>query len=345
METGKYIRLARCSKILLSWFTIYSAIIAYLNFSDVSIENKIVITAIYFLCCGIYILIRWKQFTKQLMSYIMHPMFYFAVALGFFITLIENNGSNSDIQGVLLILVLTGALINYYLSSFAINVSNASPGKADVMIKHSGRQHAIFAIWLLFFLLAAFLILFVPASGIGKSLFTFSTKQATQTTEDFSPLEIDEEEIGQGMADERNTGGMFAVVLGICIVLFVVLIVIIARKIFYANAKKPKYEPEGTDEIKEEVFSLKNEKDKKKPKEKMPSGATAKIRRYFYKTVKFYYPGKVDSAKTPKQLLCTGRNEEKELNELYETVRYSTKEGTGENASRAGELYKNITKR
>ena len=107
MKVSKYIKLAAGSKILLSWLLVFSLISAYMSFSEfLPVEIGGFFVVYILLCFGYLWLVRKKLDTPR-MSYVIHPLFFAAEVIAFFITLVEDDGKMFSFQSVYLLFIIS----------------------------------------------------------------------------------------------------------------------------------------------------------------------------------------------------------------------------------------------
>lgn len=337
MKVSKYIKLAAGSKILLSWLLVFSLISAYMSFSEfLPVEIGGFFVVYILLCFGYLWLVRKKLDTPR-MSYVIHPLFFAAEVIAFFITLVEDDGRMFSFQSVYLLFIISFYMLNCYLSSLALSLTNGSGSRATVIMKYSGYRTRLFWGWLTAFVLAALICLFIPIKG--KNIFT-PIEINRNTSSEEEKVTPEEEEFIDGTeekAESYEDNKALSFVLTALVIIIFAAILFLSRKIIFKDKKAKGFEYELPDEIEEEITEVKKKRNEKNT-ETVSGSAAARVRKYFLKTVKSYYPERVNEAKTPEQLLIYGEEEEKEMRSLYEKARYSDRESDKSEAARAKEV-------
>lgn len=350
MKTADYIKLANISNRVLSWLCIFGFIGAYIRFMGFNFAILAICFLVYLLACCLSIYLRRETLKKPQMSYVIHPLYFGAVILGFFITTIESRGTDLNAFLIYVVFLIACYMVNCYISAFTVKISSATASKAATMIKYSVKQNIMFAIWLASFVLAGVLVIFIPASGLGAVLLSvlkrlFSNLDSGDNNGSIDDTYVeDETEKNLFGAEAYEDNVLLAIILMILIITLVILIIYLARKVFYRNDKVEKYSPEVNYDIIEEVSDIKKNSKQRKEKEVVSDSAEAKIRHSFSKTVNSYHES-INSAKTPSELLKKGFEGENELTELYEKVRYSDLSADDSEVKRAKELSTGLIKR
>ncbi len=350
MKTADYIKLANISNRILSWLCIFGFIGAYIRFMGFKFAILAVCFLVYMLACCLSIYINREMLKKPQMSYVIHPLYFGAVILGFFITAIESTGADLNAFLIYVVFLIACYMVNCYISAFTVKISSATASKAATMIKYSVKQNIMFAIWLASFVLAGVLVIFIPASGLGAALLSVLRRLFSNLDSGDSNGRVDdtylEEETEKNVfgADIYEDNVLLAIILMVLIITLVILIIYLARKVFYRNDKTEKYSPEVNYDFIEEVSDIKKNNKRRKEKENVSDSAEAKIRHSFSKTVYSYHES-INAAKTPSELLGKGFEGENELTELYEKVRYSDLAVENSEVKRAKELSTGIIRR
>lgn len=358
MRVGNYVKAAACSKVIVSWLAAYAFIGAYLNFTGIDMKSILLLFAVYMLVCFSYLFFKRKKLEIQRVSYVMHPLFFAAPVMGILLSVFENDGSNLIFQCVYLVFVIAGSMVNYYLSAFSVNLAGESRNRASVLMKYSGYRNRSFAIWLAAFVLAALLVMLIPAGGIRLSgaLFSGSSRNSsTERTYEEVPEEVQEEETA---APEGNAEGYLLIVLTFFTAALVITVIILGRKMLAGGNGNTKHISEPNADIEEEVTVIRRSRAAGKGEGEITGNSAARVRKYFAGTVRKYYPDQVDNAKTPSQLLAceaenplpeqeSGEKREKAraLRDIYEKARYSDETVTKEDAGKAKELSAELIKK
>lgn len=358
MQVDSYVKSAACSKIIISWLAVYGFIGAYLGFAGFGITDVLLFLAAYMAICFSYLFFTKKNLERKRMSYVMHPLFFAAPVAGFVITVFENDGRNLTYQCIYLIFVIAGYMVNCYLSAFAVNLAGESRNRASVLMKYSRYRNLIFAIWLTGFVLAALLAMLIPVSGIRIfRMLSFGTSRGGG--EEAVYENIEEELPDETMTAQGGEADSFLlIVLGVLVAVFVITVIVLGRKLLARGDRAVRHTPELPEGMEEEVTIIRRSGTAGKGEEEITGNSTARVRKYFAKTVKRFYPDKVDKAKTPSQLLlCEGENRDEkqedgehaersgELRDIYEKARYSDKPATKEEAKKAKELSAELIKK
>ncbi|MBQ8280861.1 MAG: hypothetical protein IJZ25_00465 [Lachnospiraceae bacterium] len=337
MKTGDYIKLAAGSKIITAWLSVFGFISAYLGFAGFELMNILLIMVVYLLGCSLYIYVIRKKLDKPCMSYVMHPLLMGPMLVGLFITVIEDDSRHLTFFSIYLIFVIAAYLVNYYLSAYAVKLTGISASKASVMVKQAKKQNMMFSMWLAAFVLCALLVLLVPEI---KAKIQLNLDLNANTASDYEgepePPAVEEKTGEMDSEEESNT--FLIIVLAVFILLVVVSIIILGRKIFYRDDKGEKHVLSYSDDIEEEIKELTKTKAVIKREEEINGSATMRVRKYFARTVKSYYPDKVDNSMTPSQLLREENDMEKALSSIYEAARYSGEESSKEDVKAARAL-------
>ena len=350
MKIDDYIRLSNVSNKVVSQMCIFGFIGAYIRFMGFSYGILAICTLIYFLLLGVILYYKREGLNKPQMSYVVHPLYFGAVILGFFITVIESSGTDLNVFLIYVVFLIALYMVNCYISAFTVKISSTTTSKAATVIKYSVKQNIMFLIWLACFVLAGVLVIFIPTSGIGAIIISairmlFGKINLSDAGEgQIEEAYVNEEPLNSDVTGEHyEDNTMLAILLSLLIISLVLIIIYLARKIFSKDDKPVSHLLEINSDIVEEVSDISENIKIKKEKISFLGSPEAKIRRYFANTVNSYYE-KVNTSKTPTELLENGLMGESELTEIYESVRYSEKTPESDEVKKAKELSASLIK-
>lgn len=349
MRTPNYIKLADCSRIILSWLCIFGTIGAYLHFAGYSQVEIVSVFSVYMIICIIYLLLSEKKSQKPRMSYLMHPMFLSGIVLGLFITIVEDEGRNIVPMSFYIVFIAAGYMVNYYLSSYVISLTETTTSGAGIILKNSKKQHKLFFIWLICFIIVALAVVFVPSGNLWRYIAAwirslFGNNNTSQNKENIPQSVLDEEPVNSYVQDTSCSGSLLHVIVALLLINLVLILLILIRKILKKDFFEVQEEENRADDVIEEISEIKYPHKSGKKDDLTTGNAGVKVRRFFSKTVKKYHNNNIDSSKTPTQLLGCEKAEEKELRDIYHKARYSCGEVTADDVGRAKELSGSLIK-